>query len=551
MALKKFLMVVFMAAVLVACGGSRNSEASSDRDSSNVTPQSSGSETSAPSSSLLFGRTSCDVNTDENCFKDERDGQTYKTVKIGTQTWMAENLNYAYTDVPYKYEKNDKEYTSDSVSWCYRNKPDNCVKYGRLYTWAAAMDSVGTWSTNGKGCGYGSTCSPTGTVRGICPEGWHLPDSTEWRTLFTAVGGKSGKMLKSTSGWFFGGENGNGSDSYSFSALPAGYRDYNGNYNQEGYLAYFWSSVEYSSSFAYAMSLIYYNVDAFVFVVNASIGASVRCVKDDGRSSVTLQSSSSETSVSSSSSSLSSSWSGAIGSSSSFLEGYVDPSTVIMGELTDERDGQTYKTVKIGTQIWMAENLNYAYIGVPYSYKEKDKDSVYTSDSTSWCYGYYSANCVKYGRLYTWAAAMDSVGTWSSNGKGCGYETECSPTYPVRGVCPEGWHLPTQEEWGALFAAVGGLSTAVKMLKSTSGWDDFFKINGNGMDAYAFSALPAGTRDYDGRFSKEGCATYFWSSTESHSYGAYNVVFWNNINDYVFKLKYDKFDGSSVRCVKD
>lgn len=126
--------------------------------------------------------------------------------------------------------------------------------------------------------------------------------------------------------------------------------------------------------------------------------------------------------------------------------------------MTDSRDGRTYKTVKIGTQTWMAENLNY------------------TSDSISWCYNDSVEYCAKYGRLYTWAAAMDSAGTWTTNGKGCGHDSEaCSPTYPVHGICPEGWHLPSEGEWKRLLTAVGGSSTAGQMLKSTGGWN---KISG-------------------------------------------------------------------------
>ena len=219
------------------------------------------------SSSSLVGRIPCDINTDKDCFKDERDGQTYKTVTIGTQTWMAENLNYAYTGVPYYYSG----YTSDSTSWCHSNAAANCTKYGRLYTWAAAMDSVGTWSANGKGCGYIKTCSPTNPVRGVCPEGWHLPTQTEWNTLFTAVGGSStaGKMLKSTSGWY---SSGNGTDAYSFSALPAGRRHDDGSYYREGDVAFFWSSTDDNSYYAYSM-ILYYNGKYY--------GFSVRCVKDD------------------------------------------------------------------------------------------------------------------------------------------------------------------------------------------------------------------------------------------------------------------------------
>ena len=247
---------------------------SSAKSSSSVTPKSSGATGEASPCSALPGGV-CDYGT----LTDSRDGQTYKTVTIGDQVWMAENLNYAYTGVPYNYSG----YTSDSTSWCYKNEPENCAKYGRLYTWAAAMDSVGTWTTNGKGCGYGSECSPTGTIRGICPEGWHLPDTTEWNTLFSAVGGIStaGTALKSTSGWNeYEGESGNGTDSFGFSALPAGYRYYDGDYYYGGYRAYFWSSTEYGSHGAYYMRLDYDDDDACLDDYSKNYGRSVRCLKD-------------------------------------------------------------------------------------------------------------------------------------------------------------------------------------------------------------------------------------------------------------------------------
>ena len=252
---------------------------SSAKSSSSVTPKSSGATGEASSCSALPGGV-CDYGT----LTDSRDGQTYKTVTIGDQVWMAENLNYAYTGVPYNYSG----YTSDSTSWCYENDPANCAKYGRLYTWAAAMDSSGTWSTNGKGCGYGSECSPTGTIRGICPEGWHLPDTTEWNTLFSAVGGVqdedyayrwhgAGTALKSTGGWY---NDRNGTDAFGFSALPAGYRLNNGSCNYEGYDAYFWSSTEGSSHNAYGMNLHTYGDYAYLGYKYKYGGFSVRCLKD-------------------------------------------------------------------------------------------------------------------------------------------------------------------------------------------------------------------------------------------------------------------------------
>ena len=331
MALKEFLMIGAVAAMLVACGddGSSNSVSNSDEDSSSsvcedcddsssskakssssssVAPKSSDSETSVSSSSVKSSSSvtssssakdvilsSSEGSSDskssssekaesssskaiepaEGTLTDTRDGKTYKTVKIGTQTWMAENLNYAYTGVPYNYSGN----TSDSTSWCFDYDDTGCTKYGRFYTWAAAMDSVGEWSTNGKGCGYEKTCSPTYPVRGVCPEGWHLPTQTEWNTLFTAVGDQStaGKMLKSTSGW---NRSGNGTDAYSFSALPAGYRNYNGHYYYEGVNAYFWSSSEGRSDIAYSMYLYYYYDNANLFDDIKYYGFSVRCVKD-------------------------------------------------------------------------------------------------------------------------------------------------------------------------------------------------------------------------------------------------------------------------------
>jgi uncharacterized protein (TIGR02145 family) len=210
---------------------------------------------------------------------DNRDGQTYKTVKIGDQVWMAQNLNYAYTDVPF----DNRGYTSDSTSWCLDNDPANCAKYGRFYTWTAAMDSVGEWSTNGKGCGYGKTCSvasagSTTLVRGICPEGWHLPREAECKVLFTAtVEGSSMAGLKSATGWS---SSGNGTDTFGFSALPAGLRYRIGDYDYEGDYANFWSSTEGGNLDAYTMGLYYGDDNVNLNYSLKNFGFSVRCLKD-------------------------------------------------------------------------------------------------------------------------------------------------------------------------------------------------------------------------------------------------------------------------------
>ena len=171
---------------------------------------------------------------------DSRDGQTYKTVTIGTQTWMAQNLNFETEN-----------------SYCYDDKASYCAKYGRLYKWAAAMEA--------------------------CPAGWHLPTKAEFKTLFTAVGGSSiaDVKLKSSSGWYSGGNNVSGTDDYSFSALPAGGRDYYCVwYFHEGNSAYFWSSTEDDSNNAYRMRLDSFDGYAYLERYYNTYGFSVRCVKD-------------------------------------------------------------------------------------------------------------------------------------------------------------------------------------------------------------------------------------------------------------------------------
>ena len=218
---------------------------------------SSGAKSSSSSASQKIAWDYLNSNIDYGEMVDDRDGQTYKTVKIGDQVWMAENLNYE----------------TDS-SFCYNNNESNCTKYGRLYRWAAA---VGKSESE---CGYGKTCSlPSGIIQGVCPEGWHLPSRAEWDTLFNAVGGQStaAKVLKSTSGWE---SNGNGTDAFGFSALPAGYRYSNGDYDDEGDYAYFWSSTELSSGSAYTMYLIYYGDSAYLSNRSKDYGFSVRCIKD-------------------------------------------------------------------------------------------------------------------------------------------------------------------------------------------------------------------------------------------------------------------------------
>ena len=203
----------------------------------------------------------------ESQFCDTRDSTIYRFVKIGNQKWMAQNLNY---------EQRMGVYPGGNC--CYKNNAQYCVQCGRLYTWGNAMDSVTTGCGAGKGC-WGSNYGRR--VKGVCPDGWHLPDSTEWDTLFTAVGGQftAGTVLKTSSEWS---NNSNGIDAYGFSALPCGYRGPLGGFQGKGTSEFFWSSSAPpdQSLNAYAMHLYYYYEDASLPAANRSYAYAVRCVKD-------------------------------------------------------------------------------------------------------------------------------------------------------------------------------------------------------------------------------------------------------------------------------
>ncbi|WP_458450076.1 fibrobacter succinogenes major paralogous domain-containing protein [Fibrobacter sp.] len=468
---------------------------------------------------------------------DPRDKQVYKVVKIEvpdsnySQVWMAENLNYADSVKTPSLKDNN---------WCYNNEEKNCKVSGRYYSWAAAIDSVALANDAEAplDCGYGKKCGLDRAVQGICPDGWHLPSIYEWGLLSVALGNApvSGEPLKALTGWNYAGTpDNNGTDLYGFAALPTG-RISATKWEKVGSDVYYWSATEYSANDGRYFNINNVYTNSYTYQNSKSYGQSVRCVKGDPSTAPVRPSSSSSVDETKSSSSVTSV------SSSSVPEGYVDPSTVVTGTVTDTRDGKTYKTVTIGKQTWMAENLNYAYTGVPYKYKDN------TSDSTSWCYDNDPTNCAKYGRLYTWSAAMDSVGTWSANGKGCGYGVQCTPIYPVRGICPEGWHLPNDTEWDTLFVAVGGSEVAGNVLRSQTGWDN----NGNGTDAFGFSALPAGYRyNYEGQFLYAGSAVHFWTSLDRHS----DFVWEMNLDEMkcVNWCQDDKNKSSaiSVRCVKD
>lgn len=172
-------------------------------------------------------------------FIDTRDGQTYKTVKIGNQIWMAENLNFETED-----------------SWCYNNSLENCKTYGRLYTCEAAKN--------------------------VCPAGWHLPSDAEWTILVDYLGGSGvagGKMKKAgTSHWKL--PNFVATNSANFTALPGGGRRSDGSFFGLGYYAYFWSTIKGDASYAWYRYLSHNYADVYRYYLSKPYSRSVRCVQD-------------------------------------------------------------------------------------------------------------------------------------------------------------------------------------------------------------------------------------------------------------------------------
>ena len=213
--------------------------------------------------------------------------------------------------------------------------------------------------------------------------------------------------------------------------------------------------------------------------------------------------------------------------------------SVTYGKLVDNRDGRIYRTVKIGDQTWMAENLNYA-----------DSVNYLSMQNKSWCYENNLENCNQYGRLYTWSAAVDSI-YWYSQGKNCGAdEPFCNLPQKIQGICPNKWHMPNNNEWNLLYSTTG---SDYKTMQAKG----FIKWN-KASDAYGFSAIPGGYRPHDGTSFAYGVNDYanvafFWSSSE-YEEGDGGVYSWNIEDRSATQGSFTslgKGNAFSVRCIKD
>jgi uncharacterized protein (TIGR02145 family) len=212
------------------------------------------------------------------------------------------------------------------------------------------------------------------------------------------------------------------------------------------------------------------------------------------------------------------------------------------GSTVTDYDGNVYQTVQIGEQVWMAENLKTTHYAdgsaIPLVEGTTEWDNLTPSDKAYCWYDNSTANRDTYGGLYTWAGAMNGAAGSSANPSG------------VQGVCPDGWHLPSDAEWTELTDYLGGSGVAGGKLKE-AGTAHWASPNSGATNESGFTALPGGSRGQHGTFDVQGSSAYFWSSTENDPATAWlRLLGYDNAG--VGRFYIDNLEtGCSVRCVRN
>ena len=453
------------------------------------------------------------------------DGNTYHTVKIGDQCWMKENLRTTKfangTSIAVGID------TSSVTAYRYypNNNSSNVSTYGYLYNWKAVMNSQDS-----------STANPSGR-QGICPTGWHVPSHAEWQQLESFVNiqyssntsslNTYAKVLAASSGWGTDatlnstapGCDQSTNNATGFGAYPAGI--FNISYTSFGSNAYFWSSSYTGGTYYYDLNIGRTGTMAGISGYIPQAAMSVRCVKDDN---------------------------------SYTPEQRVDAQPCPYMHTMKDYDGNVYNTVQIGTQCWMKENLKTTH------FSNGTAIALGSSTSTPVAYRYYPNNdsnrVAAYGYLYNWKAVMN------------GSSSSVYIPSGIQGVCPPGWHVPSDAEWTLLTDYVKSVSAykcntnanyIAKALASTTGWNSNTSTCAVGNtpsnnNSTGFTAVPAGAFGSSGGYSALGNSTYFWSATQYYNgtstANAYlRHLSYNNVN--VGSNEYSKSCGLSVRCLRD
>ena len=527
------------------------------------------------------------------------DGNTYKTIQIGSQVWFAENLRTAKFNngdsIPHVPDENEWKAiwnngnpTSRPAWGILRNNPSNNIPYGKLYNWYAVVDS-----------------------RNICPSGWHVPTDAEYNVLISFLDSAyrpegnnisqseiAGGKMKSTGTQFWLSPNGGATNSSGYSALAGGSRTMFGSYGNSGNGGYWWTASDSTSLYAWMRGLGWSGPEISKYINTKGSGNSVRCIQNtvpsgatvyttpvsttsfaaavsggkvinDGGTTVTERGicwSTSPLPTVSNNKSVSGSGMGNYAASLTALQessiyyvrayavnstgitygnqlsfktgssapsahscgsGDVHNSNLTYGTMTDQ-EGNVYKTIQIGTQTWMAENLKTTI------YRNGDLIPSLATGSSNWretsngTWGYYkndsTRNC-PYGKLYNWYTVSDN-----------------------RNICPSGWHIPTDGEWNTLEIFLGGTALAGSKLKSagTAHWPS---KNTDATNSSGFSALATGFRSFSGGDADPGKTGYWSSTTEISNYAWMRTV--NYASPEIFRISLHARSGLYVRCLKD
>ena len=470
----------------------------------------------------------CDTDTGNDCVQSiyDVDGNGYSIIIIGTQDWFQQNLKTT------KYNNGDEIYneTFDGLwnqlsigAWCnYDNDESNASTYGRLYNFYTLYDE-----------------------RGICPEGSRVPTDEDWKILEIYLGmdesiadGENwrgsieGGKLKSVNNWDEPNEG--ATNESGFTAIPAGHRNgSSGDFILLGREAYFWASTYLDSIWLKNMrGLSTEKASIRRDGVGENAGNSIRCIIEKDCAGVE-----GGTSVLSGCDNVCNSTAvedcaGVCGGTmvDANSDGICDD---YQGTVSDV-DGNTYKTIKIGEQWWMAEDLKVT------NYRDGNEIPNITNNDdwgslTTGAYGDYDnnpTNSETYGRLYNWYTVDDD-----------------------RGVCPVGWHVPSDAEYTVLTDYLGGLggeeiAIAGEKMKE-AGFEHWNSPNYGATNESGFTALPGGCRTpWDGYYVEMGSDGYCWSSSENNSLTAWHVELSYGYSPTFLNTAAKRY-GFSIRCLKD